>query len=90
MTKLKTIEQSSLSTITGGGTNTVQAQLGVQVPVKGRQQVNVGGSLSSSQTDYAACLQAVGALPGVTPQAMRETCGLPPSSSSSASPASEE
>lgn len=90
MTNFNAIDQSSLSTITGGGDNTAKAQLGVQVPVKGGKQVNVGADLSSSQTDYAACLQAVGALPNVTPKQIRETCGLPPSAASAPAPARAE
>jgi hypothetical protein len=75
------ISSIDLATVIGAGVSTAQAQIGVQVP-KGKGQIHIGGSASSTQTDYAACLQAVGALPDLTAHAIRDTCGLPPSGSS--------
>jgi hypothetical protein len=78
MSKLETIDVLSLSTVTGAGSSTADAQLGVQVPTKAGQ-VNVGGSAKTSQTDYNACIQAVSQMPGAKPSDLQAACGLPPS-----------
>jgi|HubBroStandDraft_6_1064221.scaffolds.fasta_scaffold42370_3 hypothetical protein len=77
MSQLEVIDLASLSTVTGGGSSTASAQLGVQLPIKGGQ-INVGGQGNASLTDYAACAGLVSKMPGARPADIRESCGLPP------------
>jgi hypothetical protein len=77
MSKLETIDMLALSTVTGGGSSTADANVGVQVPTpRGPVQVGVQGRLS--QTDYNACLATVRSMPGAKPSDTRDACGLPP------------
>lgn len=94
MKKLTTIKANDLSNVTGGdstaaaaatsgtpgGANTMNGQLGVQVPLgKSGQSINVGGTLGESTTNYTQCLRTVAGLPGATADMIKSTCGLPPS-----------
>jgi len=77
MSKLETIDMLALSTVTGGGSSTVEGNLGVQVPTP-RGPVQVGAQGRASQTDYNACVAAVRSMPGAKPSDIRDACGLPP------------
>jgi len=77
MSKLETIDILSLSSVTGGGSSTVDGNVGVTVPTpKGPVQVGVQGH--GSQTDYNACVAAVRSMPGAKPTDIKDACGLPP------------
>ena len=77
MSNFETIDVLSLSTVTGGGSSTVDANIGVTVPLpKGPMQVGIQGK--GSQTDYNACVATVAHMPGAKPADIKEACGLPP------------
>jgi hypothetical protein len=77
MSQFEVIDLVALSAVTGGGSSTASAQLGVQVPIKAGQ-VNVGAQANGSLTDYAACAGIVSKMPGARPADLKEACGLPP------------
>jgi hypothetical protein len=72
--KLQSVDPTLLSTITGAGSSSADVQVGVQVDKK----FNVGVSGSTSQTDYAKCIDTVSKLKDVKPADLTAACGLPP------------
>lgn len=76
--QLEPIDPHALIDITGGNGQTEKGNVGVTVPTpNGNVQVGIQGE--RTRTNYAKCVDAVLSSPNVTPQAIRETCGMPPS-----------
>jgi hypothetical protein len=79
------IDPVTLAHVTGGesgsGSSTHFAgNVGVTVPTDaGDVQVGMQASYDQKKSAYVHCIDKVGAMPGATPQSLRETCGLPPS-----------
>jgi hypothetical protein len=78
MSSFETIDIFALTNVTGGGSSTDEAQLGIQAPTK-QGPVNLGISGKKSDTDYKTCVDAVKTMPGAKPSDIVGACGLPPS-----------
>jgi hypothetical protein len=77
MSNFETIDILALTNVTGGGSSTDEAQLGIQAPTK-QGPVNLGISGKKSDTDYKTCVDAVKGMPGAKPSDIVGACGLPP------------
>jgi hypothetical protein len=72
---LETIDQDTLSTVSGG--ETTSGNIGINVPTP-RGPVQVGVQGSQQRSNYESCVRAVASVPGFKPADIAAACGMPP------------
>ena len=80
----QSIDHVTLAHVCGGQDNGASrggdGNVGITVPTDaGNIQIGMQGTYEEKKSAYVACIDKVAAMPGATPQALRDTCGLPPS-----------